>query len=151
MARMYSRAHGKSGSKKPIVKKVPSWIRYKSKEVELLIVKLAKEGMTPSHIGLQLRDVYGIPLSNVVTKKKISQILKEKNLLGALPEDLNSLIKRAIKIRKHLEINKHDMAAKRGLEITDSKIMKLAKYYKNSGRISREWKYDPKSASITVQ
>lgn len=151
MARMYSRAHGKSGSKKPIVKKQPTWVRYKSKEVELLVIKLAKEGMTPSQIGLQLRDVYGIPLTSVVTKKKISEILKEKNLLAPVPEDLNALIRRAIKIRKHMEENKHDQTAKRGLQITESKIMKLAKYYKNSSRIGKEWKYDPKSASITVQ
>ena len=36
MARMYSRKHGKSGSKKPAKKVNPSWTRYKGKEVELL-------------------------------------------------------------------------------------------------------------------
>ena len=66
MARMYSRRKGKAGSKKPAKKQVPSWLRYKGKEVELLVVKLAKEGKNPSQIGLHLRDVYGIPDTKIV-------------------------------------------------------------------------------------
>ena len=46
MARMYSRDKGKSGSTKPAKKTIPSWVRYKGKEVELLVKKLAKEGLT---------------------------------------------------------------------------------------------------------
>ena len=44
MARMHSRKKGKSGSRRPIKKTPQTWVRYKSKEAELLIVKLAKEG-----------------------------------------------------------------------------------------------------------
>ena len=47
MARMYSRKRGKHGSKKPAKKTVPSWTRYKPKEIELIIVKHAKEGKLP--------------------------------------------------------------------------------------------------------
>ena len=43
MARMHSRDKGKSRSTKPIAKKVPSWVSYKTKEVEKLVVKLSKE------------------------------------------------------------------------------------------------------------
>ena len=41
MAKMHSRARGKSGSTKPL-KKVPSWAPYKGPDVEKLIVKYAK-------------------------------------------------------------------------------------------------------------
>ncbi len=150
MARMYSRAKGKSGSKKPLEKTKPSWLRYSTKELEILIGKLAKEGKTASQIGLLLRDVYGVPDVKVVMNKSISQILKEKNLAKDIPEDLMYLIKRAIAIRNHLEKNKKDMSAKRGLLITESKILSLSKYYKKSGKLPEEWKYDPKTAKLMV-
>lgn len=150
MARMYSRAKGKSGSKKPLERIKPSWLRYTSKELEILIAKLAKEGKTPSQIGLLLRDVYGVPDVKVVMQKSITQILKEKNLLKPIPEDLLFLIKKAVAIRNHLEKNKKDMSAKRGLIITESKIYSLAKYYKRTGKLPVEWKYDPESAKLMV-
>ena len=151
MARMHSRARGKSGSTKPSKKVVPSWLKYKSKEVELLIVKYAKEGMNPSHIGVYLRDEYGIPDVKLVTKKSITQILKEKNLLKEIPEDLMALIRKAVLIRKHLGENKKDMPAKRGLQLTESKIKRLTKYYKRTGRLPMTWKYDPDRIKLVVE
>ena len=88
MARMYSRAKGISGSKKPIKKEVPTWTRYKSKEVEILVSKMSKENKTASQIGLTMRDTYGIPDVKTLTGKSISKILGEKNLLPEVPEDL---------------------------------------------------------------
>lgn len=151
MARMYSRRKGKAGSHKPSQATVPSWMRYKEKEVELLITKLAKEGKNSSQIGIVLRDTYGIPDSKLITKKRITGILKEKKLLSDVPEDLVSLIKRSIAINKHLEVNKKDEMAKRGLTLTESKIRKLIKYYKKVGKLHSEWKYDPKRAGIFTE
>ena len=151
MARMHSRKRGKSGSKKPIKPSVPTWIRYKEKEIELLIVKLSKEGHSPSEIGIILRDTYGIPDEKRVTGKKITKILKERNLQTKLPEDLTALIKKAIKIIKHKEENKKDQTAKRGLQLTESKIKRLTKYYKKTGRLSSEWKYDPKKVRLLME
>ncbi len=151
MARKYSGKHGKSGSKKPVSDKAPSWVRVKPKEVELLIVKLAKEGKTASQIGLHLRDSYGVPDVRTISKRKIGQILEEKKLQPKLPEDMTSLIKRSIVIRKHIGTNKKDITAKRGLEITESKIRRLEKYYKSIGRIDQNWKYDPKTTSIYLE
>ena len=113
MARMYSRKKGKSKSKKPLQKTVPTWVRYKEKEIELLVVRLAKEGKTPSQIGITLRDTYGIPNVKLLTTKDITQILKERELLPSIPEDLQSLIRRSISIQKHLERNAKDETAKR--------------------------------------
>lgn len=151
MARMYSRARGKSGSKKPAGKTSHSWLTYKPKEVELLIVKLAKEGKAPSHIGLMLRDTYGIPDVRSLLKKRITEVLKEKNLLKELPEDLLALIKKDVAIMKHMKANKQDMTSKRGQLITESKIKKLVKYYKSKSRIPETWKYDPEKAGIYME
>ena len=148
MARMYSRKKGKHGSKKPAKKTAPSWIRYKPKEVELLIAKFTKEGKTSSQIGTVLRDVYGIPNVLALCGKSISAILKEKKLLSEVPEDLISLFKKYAAVRKHLENNKHDETAARGLRLTESKVGRLIKYYKRTGRIPETWKFDAERAAF---
>jgi len=150
MARMHSRKKGKSGSTKPH-KKSYTWMNYKPKEVELLILKLAKEGNKASKIGIILRDVYGIPDVKAITKKNISDILKEKNLLPELPENLTALLRRVIALQKHLEINKKDVVATRGLTLTESKIRRLVSYYKKSGRLPETWNYDPKRVNLLIE
>ena len=142
MARMHSRKKGKHGSKKPAKKTSPSWIRYKPKEVELLIAKLSKDGKTTSQIGVLLRDVYGIPSVLALCSKSISSILKEKNLRAEVPEDMTALFRRVAALRKHIEANRHDETSKRGLHITESKINRLTKYYKRTRRIPENWKFD---------
>jgi len=151
MARKYSGARGKSGSKKPVNKITPSWINYKLKEIEKLVIKLSKAGKSASQIGMHLRDSYGIPSVKIATKKTISEILKENKLEKQIPEDLMALIKKSIYLRKHLENNKKDMASKRGLELTDSKIRRLAKYYIRKGRLPEEWKFHPERVKLYVE
>jgi small subunit ribosomal protein S15 len=151
MARMYSRKKGKAGSKKPIKKVVKQWIRYKPNEVELLISKFAKEGKTSSQIGIYLRDTYGIPDVKTLTKKSITQILKEKNLIKTIPEDLMALIKKNIVIRKHLEANKKDESALRGLIITESKIKRLVKYFKRTRKLPEDWKFQPERLKLYLE
>lgn len=124
---MYSRKKGKSTSTKPVGKK-QAWVRYKGKEVEQLVVKLSKTGNDPSKIGLILRDSYGVPDVNSVTKKNITKILEENKIVPDLPEDFMALIKKEINILKHLERNKKDEVSKRGLLLTESKIRRLTKY-----------------------
>ncbi|MAE43156.1 30S ribosomal protein S15 [Candidatus Woesearchaeota archaeon] len=148
MARMHSRKHGKSGSTKPLKKSLPVWLRYKPKEAELLIAKLAKEGKNTSEIGIILRDTYGIPDLKLLFKKKLSKILTEKGETSELPDDLLALIRRSVAIRKHMETNNKDQTAKRGLNLTESKIKRLTKYYKKSGKLASEWKYDPQRAGF---
>jgi small subunit ribosomal protein S15 len=151
MARKYSGARGKSGSTKPSKKVMPGWLQYTPKEIELLVVKYAKEGKNPSLIGIHLRDAYGIPDVKVATGKSITKILKEKNLTKEVPEDLMALIRRSVMLRKHKEENKNDMTAVRGLLITESKIKKLIKYYKSHGKLPLTWKYDPERIKLVVE
>lgn len=151
MARMYSRRRGKAGSKRPAKKVISSWLRYKPKEIQLLIIKLAKEEKTPSQIGLYLRDVYGIPDVMLITKKSITQILEESKLLPEIPEDITALIRRSIALKKHLEKNKHDNTALRGLQLTEAKIKRLTDYYKKSKKLPADWKYESKKAGLMVE
>jgi len=148
MARMHSRKKGKSKSVKPLdVKKAP-WVRYKAKEIEELVVKLSKQDLKPSRIGLILRDSYGIPDVKLLTKKKITAILEKNKVVYDIPEDLSSLIKRQIEILKHLENNHKDQTARRGLRLIESKINRLIKYYKKRKKLSTEWKYDKNKAKL---
>lgn len=151
MARRYSRKKGKSGSHKPLSKALPGWIRYKPKEVEMLITKLSKEGKSPSVIGLIMRDSYGVPDVKKLIGKNISLILKENNTGPKLPEDLLGLIKRSVQLNKHLKLNHKDYSAKRGLQLTNSKINALVKYYKKSGKLAQDWKFDPNEASFFIE
>ena len=148
MARRYSGKKGKSGSTKYSVKKLKTWVRYDKKEIENLIIKLAKTGKRASEIGLILRDSYGIPDVELITKEKITKILDKNKITYELPEDLTNLIKRQIVIGKHLEFNHKDMVAKRGLQLTESRIGRLVKYYKRTGKLPVEWKYDKEKAKL---
>lgn len=150
MARMYSRNKGKSGSRKPAQKEA-KWVSHNPAEVEDIVVKLANEGKSSAEIGLIIRDHYGIPSVKMLTKKKINQIMKEKNLTAELPEDMLNLLKGAVKLRVHLDTSKHDRYSKRGLELTESKIRRLAKYYKSRNVLSADWKYDPEQAKLLVK
>ncbi len=141
MARMHSRKKGKAGSKRPIVTKPQPWLTYSSEEIEQLILKLSKSGKSNPVVGMMLRDTYGIPDIHKITGKKINKILKEHKAEQNLPEELSNLIKKEIKIIKHLDTNKKDMPSKRGLLLTGSKIRRLTKYYKRVGVLPADWKY----------
>lgn len=151
MARMYSRRKGKSGSTKPIKKEPNAWLRYTPKEVEALIQKLAKETKSSAKIGVILRDTYGIPSVKVVCGKGITQILSEKKLAAELPEDLLNLIRRSVKIQKHLEENHKDGSARRGRLLTTSKIGRLTKYYKDRGVLPQDWTLGTKSLRLYAE
>jgi len=151
MARMHSRKRGNAGSKKPLTTKIPSWVQIKEKELEMLVVKLAKEGNSPSKIGILLRDNYGVPDARLILKKRIAQVLKEKKLSPDLPEDLQALIKKAILLKKHLKENAKDQTANFGLRLTESKIKRLVKYYKINGKLSSEWKYNPEELGLLAE
>ncbi len=139
MARMHARKKGKSSSKRPLSKTPPRWCKYTPEEVEALVVKLAKEGNPPSMIGLILRDQYGIPLVKTIVGKTITQILKENNLLPQIPEDLSNLIAKAQRMIAHLKRFKSDKANVHRLQLVESKIHRLVKYYKKVGKLPMNW------------
>ena len=94
MGRLHSHRHGKSHSIRPATIQAPSWISQSPKEVEELVVKYAKEGLSPSQIGIKLRDQYAIPLVKPITKKTVAKILEENKLIPEMPEDLDNIVKK---------------------------------------------------------
>ena len=151
MARLYSGKKGRSGSTKPVRKVPPSWLKYKPNEVEKLVLKLAKEEKSTAEIGTILRDTYGIPNVKSITGKKINTILKENEVNSKIPEDLANLIKRIIAITTHLKTNKHDKTAKRGLQLTESKLRRLVTYYKKKDRLPEGWKYSRDKLKLLLE
>merc|ERR1719436_1101856 len=121
-----------------------------SDEVKEQIFKLAKKGLTPSQIGVILRDSHGVAQVRFITGNKILRILKSKALAPDLPEDIYFLIKKAVSIRKHLERNRKDKDAKFRLILIESRIHRLARYYKSKGVLPPTWKYESATASTLV-
>jgi small subunit ribosomal protein S15 len=129
----------------------PEWIEYSNEEIEELILKLRKEGHSTSMIGIILRDQYGIPNVKLITKEKITKILEKHDQRFEYPEDLMNLIRKAVNIRDHLNENPKDLHTKRGLQIIESKIRRLVKYYTREGQLPEGWRYEPKKAALLVK
>jgi len=150
MARMYARRRGTSGSVRPYRKEAPEWSNTDTAEIEKIIVDLRKDGMSTSQIGLALRDRYAVPDVKLATGKRITEILRENELESEIPEDLRNLMQKALGIRKHLAENKKDVHNMRQLQIAESKVRRLVKYYVRSGRMPKGWTYKPETAEILL-
>ena len=148
MARMHSRKHGKHGSKKPLKRIRQEWLIYDKNEVEKLILKMAKEGKSSSQIGIVLRDQYGVPDSRVFGLR-VRRVI-EAQTKAEVPEDLYNLMKQAVLLHRHMAENKKDSKAKHGLELMESKIRRLTKYYRNKGRLPEKWAYTIDKAKLIV-
>ena len=152
MARMHARRKGKSGSTRLFTRNEhPKWSALKPREVESHVLELAKAGNSSSQIGIILRDQYAVPDIKIATGKKVTKILDDNNMLSEIPEDLKNLIRKALKIRSHLEINKKDTINKRNLQLTESKVRRLVKYYKSTNVLPEKWKYNPKQAKLLFE
>ena len=204
--------------------------------------KLARKGLTPSQIGVILRDSHGIAQVGSVTGSKVLRILKGKGALPAgpttlppalcdtrvaspsmhphallraslptlptapdapcaeafegpfpslhraapvahpaavrryhaareavlsyafpfppvlrtglapdIPEDLYHLIKKAVSVRKHMDRNRKDRDSKFRLILIESRIHRLARYYKTTRKLAPNFKYESATASTLVQ
>lgn len=124
-----------------MVSSSPSWVQVQKKEAEDLVVQMGKMGRQPSQIGLVLRDQHGVPNVRLLTGKSIIQILEEAGIKPQIPEDLASLIVRGRTVTRHLSENKKDESNRHGLNLIESKIRRLVKYYVREGVIPANWQY----------
>ena len=150
MARMHARKRGKAGSTKPYRNQPPEWLPYDKDFIIKKIEELRRQGLSTAMIGVILRDQYGIPNVREVLGKKMVKITEELNLKPKYPEDLVNLVRKAVNLRRHLEEHKKDLHTKRGLQLIESKIRRLVKYYKRKGVFPENWKYDPKTAGLLL-
>jgi small subunit ribosomal protein S15 len=147
---MYARRRGTSGSVRPYRKETPEWSNTDTAEIEKIIIDLRKDGLSASQIGLVLRDRYAVPDVKLATGKRITEILREKGLESEIPEDLRDLMRKALRMRKHLAENKKDKLNARQLQVAESKVRRLVKYYTKSGRLPKDWTYRPETAEILL-
>nr|ANM86230.1 40S ribosomal protein S13 [Stygiella incarcerata] len=150
MGRMHSNGKGISRRSLPYKRSAPSWLKTTPENVIDQVKKLARRGLTPSQIGVFLRDSYGIGQVKSVTGKKILRLLKIEGMAPEIPEDLYHLIKKAVAVRKHLEKFRQDKDAKFRLILVESRIHRLARYYKRTRQLPPTWKYDSATASTLV-
>lgn len=150
MGRLHSKGKGISSSAIPYRRSAPSWCKTTEKECVELITKLARRGLTPSQIGVQLRDQHGVGLSKPITGNKIVRILRAQGLAPEIPEDLYFLVKRAVSVRRHLERNRQDKDSKFRLILVESRIHRLARYYRRTGALPPTWKYESATAAQLV-
>lgn len=150
MGRMHSKGKGISRRCLPYRKAPPSWVQISASDLTEKIVQMAKRGQSPSQIGVVLRDQHGIPQVKGVTGSKILRILKVQGVAPSIPEDLFHLIKKAVNVRKHIEKFRADKDGKFRLILIESRIHRLARYYRNVKALPPTWRYQSKKASTLI-
>jgi len=148
LARIHSHRRGKSQSTHPSSKRSPTWVNYSQDEIVTNISKLSKEGLTPSQIGLRLRDDYGIPNTKTFFGKSIIEVLQESKNALLVPEDLGRLVERASRLKEHLADHHADRKNVRSLELLEAKIHRLSNYYKRTEKLADSWKYSTAVAQL---
>jgi small subunit ribosomal protein S15 len=138
---MHAHTHGKSHSVRPVSINVPNWLTQDYAQVSSLILQLSKEGLSTSEIGVRLRDQHGIPLAKPIIGKSVTKILNDNGISREMPEDLDQLVKKALGLQKHLRSHNTDHRNVRSLELIESKIHRLSRYYKENGKLQKNWKY----------
>ncbi len=153
MARMHTGRHGKSKSRKPAMEpgKRPEELKLSDEEIVKLIVDYAKQGKPQALIGQMLKEKHGVPYIKQQFNKRLNAILVENGVKADIPQDLMDLLKRAITLRRHIERNHNDAHNKTSLGRVESKIWRLSNYYKRTGDMPSDWKYDPVKVALLIK
>lgn len=151
MARMHARRRGSSSSTRPLRAGNPEWVPVDSAEIAKLVAKMAKEGLTSAQIGTRLRDQYGVPNVRLATGKSVLGLMKESGLKLDFPEDVRNLMKRAVRLSGHLSTRPRDLHNRRRLQLVESKIRRLVKYYHGTGALPSDWHYSLETAKLLVE
>jgi small subunit ribosomal protein S15 len=151
MARMHSKGKGTSGSSKPNTDTAPSWSESDKSTVEELILKYAKDGYSSAKIGTTLRDMHAVPDVRLVMGERLSQTLARNDMTSTYPEDMMNLMRKALSLIDHLGSNRKDLHNRRQLELCESRIRRLARYYIGTGRLSSSWAYKRDQLRLMVE
>jgi small subunit ribosomal protein S15 len=151
MARMHSKRHGKSKSRKPLPEDMGEPKSVDKAKIEELIVGYANSGMDPARIGQKLKEEHDMPYIKHYMGKRLAKILEEKGVAGTMPADLMDLMKKAVSMNAHLSKNKRDLHNSLKLKKIESKIWRLTKYYIRKGSLPAGWRYDAKQAELLIK
>ena len=150
---MHTGGHGKAKSRKPEVEmgRMPEDVTATKHQLEEEIVKYAKQNVHQAQIGQMLKEKHGVKYVKQVFGKRLGEILTEKGVNTAFPQDFLDLIKKAVVMRTHIKANHKDVYSKTRLQRIESKIWRLTKYYKKEGIIPLEWKYEHEKAALLIK
>lgn len=151
MSRIHSGRKGRSGSHRPYPATKPAWMTAETDEVVEEAVKLGKAGMSSAQVGTVLRDSSGVPSIRLLTGKRMTDLLAEHGVRPDLPEDLQALLKRVVHLQRHLETHPKDLSNRRGLSLMESRIRRLAHYYRQKKKLPADWSYTSASAVLQVE
>lgn len=140
MARMHSSGKGQSISMKPLSTSVPTYLAKPIADIKKDIVQFANKGMMPSAIGNLLRDRYGVGNAKDILGRTILEFCRLNNCAPIIPEDLSALIEKSNTIRLHLTSYRKDNDAKYRLNLVNSRLHRLVRYYKEKGILPGNWK-----------
>ncbi|MBN1389846.1 MAG: 30S ribosomal protein S15 [Candidatus Thermoplasmatota archaeon] len=150
MARMHARRRGRSSSTKPFRTKKPEWLEVDRKEILDLILELYRKGLSTSQIGIELRDVHGIPDVKTALGTSMYDIIKEGGEKMDYPEDIMNLMRKAVRMHRHMSVNHKDVHNLRSLQLTEAKIRRLGRYYSKMGVLPDRWSYRLEKAKLIV-
>ena len=102
-------------------------------------------------IGTILRDQHAVPDARLVTGERISETLMRNGIGGKYPEDMMNLMRQALRMIDHLNTNHKDLHNRRQLELTESRIRRLAKYYRGTGKLDSDWAYKRDQLRLMVE
>ncbi|MCL4308389.1 MAG: 30S ribosomal protein S15 [Candidatus Thermoplasmatota archaeon] len=151
MSRIHSSRKGRAGSHRPYPATKPAWVSQTREEVVEQAVSLSKTGLTAAQVGQRLRDSYGVPSVRAVTGERMTDLLKAQGIQTELPEDLQALLKRVVHLQRHLQTHPKDLANQRGLSLIESRIRRLARYYRDHKVLPETWRYSAAGAALQVE
>ncbi|HXY47539.1 MAG TPA: 30S ribosomal protein S15 [Thermoplasmata archaeon] len=151
MSRIHSGRKGRSGSHRPYPLTKPEWVTVTTEELVAQAVQLSKAGRPAAQIGQQLRDSFGVPSARAVTGKRLESLLADAGIRPEIPDDLQALLKRVVHLQRHLEAHPKDLANRRGLSLMESRIRRLARYYRQRRRLPENWRYSARGAALQVE
>ncbi len=151
MARLHSKRKGKSKRKRAKRKEKADFVELSEEQIKEIVRNLYTKGVPPAQIGLILRDEYGIPSFKAETGVKLVTYLRRENVYKTFPEDLINLFRKAVRMSEHLKANKSDIHNRVKLSHVESKIKRLLKYYKRTGKVPKDWNYSVERAALLVR
>jgi len=151
VSRIHSGRKGRSGSDRPYPALPPTWSVPEPSEVVDQAIQLSKGGMSAAQVGTVLRDTYGVPSVRLATGERLAPLLAKHGVRPELPEDLAALLRRVVTLQRHLKEHPKDRSNGRGLALIESRIRRLARYYRDRKLLPETWRYSASEAVLQVE
>ncbi len=107
--------------------------------------------MSGAQVGTVLRDSLGVPSVRAATGTRMADLLGQQGLRPEIPEDLQALLKRVVHLQRHLTVHPKDRSNQRGLSLMESRIRRLARYYRQREMLPEDWSYTAATAVLQVE